>query len=679
MKMNCNLTPSPRHAVNGMARLRLMLLCLVAMFTLTACGGSDDLTDDSKPDTGKTDDGGNTDGDDNQGGVTTYKPTKAGGLENEANEQNTPSGWTAVELPQLPTITDDNTLYITAYGATTDSKDNTKAVQAAFDAVPEAGGRVVVPPGEWLCGPVKMRSKTILYIADGATLKLLPLEGDNAYPYTTTGDGKRLYENFIDCNSNATDIIVEGESRTGSIIDGQGADWWHHVPKKGYEDLGLDTLYMKRGAVIRFSSGERFLIKNLTVQNAPGVNLTISNSGKASNGTIHSVTIKNPSSEGKATDWPNRSHNTDGIAVWGHHVNIYNCDISTGDDNVVVDSDGRYVHVWDCDFGDGHGASIGSYTVNVHDILYENIDFNGTESGFRLKSQRGKSGDVYNITCQNCTMKGVYNPVYIECWYDKSKKPVPQDAEAETLKETTPAFRDILLKNITSTGTPYNSSPKGYFPVYLYGLPESYINNVTFDNVQIEAQKGMFLAFCKGVTFQNGCKITNSKNANALISTSYEAEITGDYGKVETSVEGEEWSYTLDSDAAEAGGTASGSTTYTFSNGITITNNDGKGYGTGSDLSGSIKYSAKTYTVNLPDGVTVTSLTIKGYDNYTEKDAYIKEVNGESFGSSTYVFPATKEVKEYTITLSNPASGSFTFTPENKQICAIITLNGKKS
>lgn len=641
----------------GVSRAKLLLLCLLSAFALSACSGSEEIADEKKPET-------ETPSTDEPETEPSYTPLKAGGLENEASEQNTPQGWTAVQLPQLPAITTANTLYITDYGAETSAADNTSAVQAALDAVPAAGGRVVVPPGVWLCGPVKMRSKTILYLADGATLKLLPFE---SYPYTMDGT-QRQYANFIDCESQATDICVEGESKTGSVIEGQGAGWWVHVQGKGYSD----EVDMKRGAVIRFSSGQRFLIKNLTVQNAPGVNLTISQSGKASHGTIHDVVIKNPSS---STTTEQKSHNTDGIAVWGPYVNIYNCDISTGDDNVVVDSNGQYVHVWNCALGDGHGASIGSYTENLHDILYENLTFTGTECGFRLKSQRGRSGDVYNITCKDCTMTGVYNPVYIDCWYGESNKPSPSEAEAAEVTSTTPAYHDILLQNITSTGTPYNSSAKGYFPVYIYGLPESYVQAVTFDNVQIEAQKGMFLAYCKGVEFKNGSKITNSKAANALVATSYEADITGDYGKVETTVEGEDWSYTLDSNTST---TADKATTYTFGNGITITNDNNKGYGTSTKVSGSIKYSATTYTVNLPDGVTITSVTFKGCDNYETADAYIKEVNGETFGSSEYVFPSTQEEKTYTITLSNPASGSFTFTPGNKQICAVITLSGKK-
>ena len=67
------------------------------------------------------------------------------GITAEQNAQNTPEGWTAVALPQLPAITAANTFNITSYGASTSSADNTKAIQAALDAVPATGGMVVIP------------------------------------------------------------------------------------------------------------------------------------------------------------------------------------------------------------------------------------------------------------------------------------------------------------------------------------------------------------------------------------------------------------------------------------------------------------------------------------------------------------------------------------------------------
>lgn len=592
--------------------------------------------------------------------------TFAQGVENEANEQNTPEGWEPVQLPQLPDITSENTFNIKDYGATETSQDNTTAIQNALNAVPTTGGMVVIPAGTWLCGPVAVKSKTILHIASGATLKLLPYD---KYPYTSK-DGKRSYDNFISNGSKeATDIVVEGEDKYTSIIEGQGGPWWDAVEKD--EPIS-------RGAVIRFKKGSRFLIKNLTIQNAPGVNITISQSGNASHGTIHNVIIREPSSS--ASD---PSHNTDGISMWGHHINIYNCDISNGDDNVVADSDANYIHVWNCKFGDGHGASIGSFTENLSNIIYEDITFNGTDSGFRLKSQRKRSGDVHDIIFRNCSMTGVKNPIYIECWYDRSTKPVPSEADEEPFTSTTPAYRDILIQNVVSTGTAYNKSEKSNFPIYIYGLPESHVKNVTFDNVQIEAQKGMFLAYCDNIEFKNGCKITNSKNPSQYTSTVYEAEIIGDYTGIDYNPEeGDPITYQLD--ATTCTSTKDVDYIWTFNNGCSITHekNDKK-YTTAKN--NTIKYSAgRQFTIHLPENAVITSVIFTGYGNEDEKDSYLGELNGQTYSEKEYVFPGITAdnsitMETHQIDLTTPAFTNLTFTCENAQGAFLITLKGTVS
>jgi len=427
----------------------------------------------------------------------------------EKASQNTPQGWQAVELPSIAVITDANALNIKDYGASTTSADNTAAIQRALDAVPQGGGMVVVPAGTWLCGPLQVKAKTVLHLAAGATLRLLSY---GTYP---SDNGNYKTKTFLANRKNASDIIIEGEGTTTSIIDGQGAAWWKAVEQQKFD----------RPALVRFSSGSRFLVRNMRFENSPGVNVTIGQSGKGSHGTVHDVVIREPSSSATTGQ---KSHNTDGIPIWAPYVNVYNCDISNGDDNVVVDSDGQYVHVWNCKFGTGHGASIGSFTERVHDVLWEDISFRDTDSGFRLKSQRGRSGQVYNITMRNCTMQNVMNPIYIECWYDKSTKPEPAQAPRAEPTATTPAFHDILIQHVTATATPYKKSDKAAFPVYIYGLPESHVRRVTLDDVHVDAKKGMFLAYCD-VTFTGGCNIKNLTDSTKYMEKCYQANVTGTY------------------------------------------------------------------------------------------------------------------------------------------------------
>lgn len=594
------------------------------------------------------------------------------GITAEQNAQNTPDGWTAVELPQLPTITSANTFNIKDYGASTSAADNTKAIQKALDAVPSTGGMVVIPAGTWMFGSadqmtsksevLSIKSKTVLHLCAGATLKLVE--------YGKAPNNKTV---FIGCkNKNQSDIVIEGEGET-SIIDGQGTRWWKARDNK-------ETF--NPGAMIRFEKGSRFLIRNLKVQNTPGVNITLSNSNGASNGTVHDVTIYNPSSETK-TEQP--SHNTDGISIWGHHMNIYNCNISTGDDNVVCDDNAQYIHVWNCDFGTGHGASIGSFTKNIKHIWFDNINMNGTTAGIRMKTGinsdgtlRGGGEEDWKFT--NFTMTKVKNPFSIDCFYDKNynSDPAVDKANARALDSTTPTYTDILLQNVKTTDVCDGNA------IFLIGRPESHIKNVTLDNVKISAKKGIDIRFVDNLVFKNNSKITCQsgklwiRQYDSIVDDQCDATGAGtNPNPTPNPGETTEVSYILDASTSTSSNTDP--SPWTFNNGCSIESS--KGYATAKN--NTIKYSKGIqFTINLPENITITSATFTGYANEDNKTCYLGELNGTTFTSDKYVFPSrltqTDTSTKFDITLDTPATGVLTFTPQDAQAAWVITLKGVK-
>lgn len=585
------------------------------------------------------------------------------GITAEQNAQNTPEGWTAVALPQLPAITSANTINIKDYGASTTAEDNTKAIQKALDAVPSTGGMVVIPAGTWMFGStdqmttgktevLSIKAKTILHLSAGATLKLVE--------YGKAPNTKTVFIGGKNKGKNVTDIVIEGEGET-SVIDGQGARWW--LARENGETF-------KPGAMIRFEQGKRFLLRNFKIQNTPGVNITISNSGKASHATIHDVTISEPSSEagkGKA------SHNTDGISIWGPYVNIYNCNISNGDDNIVCDNDAQYIHVWNCYFGTGHGASIGSFTENIKHVWFDQITMNGTTAGIRMKTGQDVDKTTNKVTLRgggeedwkfsNFTMTKVKNPFSIDCFYDKNynSDPAVDKANARAFDSTTPTYTDILLQNIKTTDVCDGNA------IFLIGRPESHIKNVTLDNVQISAKKGIDIRFVDNLVFKNNSKITVSsgsiwlKKFDSTWTDECDATSTGS-GVVDT-----KGPFTLNSK------TLTDKTAGSFSNGFAISNEKGKSYDIGSGTT-YIKFSANQYTIIIPDGVKITKMDIEGRNNYDTADAYIGEINGTSYDADTYIFPMDKSVKNYTVEFNSPVEHTLTFTPKVKQCILQFTL-----
>ena len=584
------------------------------------------------------------------------------GITAEENAQNTPAGWTAVNLPQLPAITSANTFNIKDYGASTSAADNTKAIQKALDAVPSTGGMVVIPAGTWMFGStdqmtsqtevLSIKAKTILHLCAGATLKLVE--------YGKAPNTKIVFIGGKNKGKNVTDVVIEGEGET-SIIDGQGARWW--LARENGETFNP-------GAMIRFEQGKRFLLRNFKIQNTPGVNITISNSGKASHATIHDVTISEPSSEagkGKA------SHNTDGISIWGPYVNIYNCNISNGDDNVVCDNDAQYIHVWNCYFGTGHGASIGSYTENIKHVWFDNITMNGTTAGIRMKTGQDVDKTTNKVTLRgggeedwkftNFTMTNVKNPFSIDCFYDKNynSDPAVDKANAREVDNTTPTYTDILLQNVKTTDVCEGNA------IFLVGRPESHIKNVTLDNVQISAKKGIDIRFVDNLVFKNNSKITVS--SGSIWVKKFDSTWDDQCGATSTgsTVTDTKGPFTLNSK------TLTDKTAGSFSNDFAISNEKGKTYDVGSGTT-YIKYSANQYTIIIPDGVKITKMDIEGRNNYSDADAYIGEINGTSYDADTYIFPKDKSVKKYTVEFNTPVEHTLTFTPKVKQCILQFTL-----
>ena len=117
---------------------------------------------------------------------------------------------------------------------------------------------------------------------------------------------------------------------------------------------------------------------------------------------------------------------------------------------------------------------------------------------------------------------------------------------------------------------------------------------------------------------------------------------------------------------------------WTFSNGCSMTMSTAKDYATSSSCGiKSIKYSNNvTYTIHLPEGISISSIDFQGFANDDNADGYLAELNGKTFGSTDYVFPSRTggEAVSYKIELENSVSGSISMKFV-KQVGMRITLN----
>lgn len=398
---------------------------------------------------------------------------------------------------------------VLAFGAKNDSsKLATVAIKDAIEsASKKGGGTVYFPAGKYLTGPIHLKSNITIFIDAGAELHF----SDNFDDYLPMV--KSRYEG-VDVTSfsplfyayNAENIAIIGRG----IIDGHGKKWWDFVEgyKEGqprskwqhqFDELNKDILLpddpkqLKRGflrpPLIQTMYCKNFLIQGVTIRNSPFWTV---NPEFCENVTIHAVSIINPKS---------LAPNTDGINPEScKNVRISDCYISVGDDCITIksgkDGPGRRTAVpaenytiTNCTMMSGHGAVvIGSeMSGDVRKITISNCVFDGTDRGIRLKTARGRGGVVEEIRISNIIMKNIRDQaIVLDMQYAKTNP--------EPVSERTPRFRNIHFSNITGQTNQ---------AAYINGLEEMPIENITFNDINLDAKTGFTIQNANKIEFHN--------------------------------------------------------------------------------------------------------------------------------------------------------------------------------
>ncbi|MFM7243851.1 MAG: glycoside hydrolase family 28 protein [Planctomycetaceae bacterium] len=385
----------------------------------------------------------------------------------------------AVAPPVIP----DRSGSIRDHGAKGDgSADDTPAIQATIDAVAAAGGgRVVVPAGRYLSGPLTLRSRIDLHLEKDAVLLMSQRFED--YP-----KGSNVFLKFIAAEG-VEDVRVSGPG----TIDGRGKPWWDEFLRLKADKREKE---FARPQAIYVSKSRRVALEEFTSVNPPNSHCSFRDCRDL---TFRGVTMTAP----------DESPNTDAINLGRvKNVLVTSCTISTGDDNVAMVSSGdavaanvtENVTIRDCTFGFGHGVSIGSYTsAGLRDITVENVTFDKTVNGIRIKSEKDRGGEVRNVTYRNLSMAGVRYPIVITSWYPKWPRN-PADAQPGT-GSSLPCYADILIENVTLTDCKNG-------PV-IYGLPNRPIERVVVRGLKASVLQGGVVFFADA-TFE-GCDIRPEK------------------------------------------------------------------------------------------------------------------------------------------------------------------------
>ena len=365
-----------------------------------------------------------------------------------------------------PLVFPNRDFEISAYGAEGDNQtDCTEAFTKAITACHAGGGgRVVVPPGQYLTGAIELKSNVNLHIAQGATIRFS--RDSKKYPLVfTRWEGTELmnFSPFIYAFEQEN-IAITGKGTLDGNCDCE--HWW---PWKGRTNCGWkpgdasqekdrNQLFdmVERGVPVSqrvFGEGhylrpqfiqpyrcKNVLIEGVTLFNSPMWQV---HPVLCTNVTVRAVTI---SSFGPNTDGCDPESCTD--------VLIGNCFFNTGDDCIAIKSgrnaDGRRlgtpsqnIVIRDCRMKDGHGGvTVGSeISGGVRNIFAENcrMDSPHLDIAVRIKNNAMRGGVIENIFARNIDVGEVSTAAFsVDFFYEEGEAgkfvPVARNLEVRNLK-----------------------------------------------------------------------------------------------------------------------------------------------------------------------------------------------------------------------------------------------------
>jgi polygalacturonase len=466
-----------------------------------------------------------------------------------AQSKHMPDLYQGIEF-QMPQVKEPvipgNSVSITDFGAVNGGQ--ILCSQAFADAIrtvsEKGGGRVVVPRGTWLTGPITLKSNIELHTEVGAVVvfstdkNLYPLvetnfEGFNTFRCTSPINGRNLEnvaltgEGVFDGSGDAwrsvkKEKLTENQWKklvsSGGIVSENGKTWYPSAQfRKGEAIAEMNvprTLKSRsefeqvrdflRPVMVSLISCKKVLIDGPTFQNSPAWCI---HPLMCEDFTLRNTTVRNP--------W--YSQNGDGVDIEScKNSIIHDCNFDVGDDAICIksgkDQEGRdrgmpneNLIVKNCIVYHGHGGvTVGSeMSGGVRNLHVSNCTFIGTDVGLRFKSNRGRGGVVENIYISDIEMMNIpTQAISFNLYY--SGRSVSEDLEAGgagtvekllPVTEETPQFKNIYIRNVNCKGA--------LLGIILQGLPEMNLENIELENIQMEADNGMVCSDVKNVRIRN--------------------------------------------------------------------------------------------------------------------------------------------------------------------------------
>jgi polygalacturonase len=481
-----------------------------------------------------------------------------------ANAQKVSSGiysWDHLPMAQLPVFKKD-TFNIIEFGALNSPALNTKSIQAAINRCSENGGGVVqIPKGNWVTGPIQLKSNVNLHISKDAVLEFskdknlyplvsgsfegletvrsrAPLSGENLENIAITGEG--MVEGNGDVwrplgKDKQTDAQWAKKVSSGGVLSDDGKTWFPSAGSKLGQEMSKSGSLSHLKTIVDFMPIKDYLRPNLlvltrcksillegtTFKNSPAWCLHLL---MCTDLTLNRVNVNNPS-------W---AQNGDGLDLEScKNVLVTHSVFNCGDDGICIksgkDQEGRTramptenVTIQNDTVYHAHGGFvIGSeMSGGAKNIFVSNCTFIGTDKGLRFKTARGRGGLVSDIYVKDIDMRDiVQEAIYFDMYYfTRSPKP-GEIAPVFPVDQTTPRFQNFYISRIRCV-----NAEKG---IFVRGLPEMSIRNINFDNIDLTVKTGVEIIDADGIRLKNIRVMASRTNPVVSIENSCNVDFKG--------------------------------------------------------------------------------------------------------------------------------------------------------
>ncbi len=347
------------------------------------------------------------------------------------------------------------TLSVRAHGARGDGRTkDTASIQAAIDAAARAGGTVSFPPGDYVSGTLRLRSRVTLRLDAGATLVASVDDGDFDR-YEAPG-----YETFADREtSDYSFALLQGRGLRQVAIVGAGRIDGRRSSRDGPKPIALRECRDVR-------------IRGIGIANAGSYNISLLGCDDVD---IRGVTIENGYADGIDPDCC-------------RNVRITDCRIESRDDAVVIKTslalgrrlDTERVTVSGCHLVTLHnGLKLGTESSgDFRAIVFRDCTIVGRRHpwkgeltcGVALTSVDG--GTLEDVIVSRIRMEAVRAPLFLRLGRRGRGQPVPAAG----------ALRKVEISDVVATGASGSSSVMG-----LRGEP---VTRIALRNVRVTALGG---------------------------------------------------------------------------------------------------------------------------------------------------------------------------------------------